>query len=136
MAAADPVETLVPFRAEVAALLRLVAERGLEAGLAAVASGEERLAAVRAMEPRYDEMVQVMQEAVEPVQQKLQAEAQFMDQKAQACQQLESATKGVSEEMVEWLAANRLQEYAAHMALIAGACVHRADYTYLLTWLS
>ena len=48
-----------------------------------------------------------------------------MDQKAQACQQLESVTKGVSEEMVEWLAANRLQEYAAHMALVAGSYAHR-----------
>ena len=47
----------------------------------------------------------------------LQAKAKRMDQ-------LESATKGVSEEMTEWLAANRLQEYAAHMALIAGSYVH------------
>ena len=46
--------------------------------------------------------------------QKLQAKAKRMDQ-------LESATKGVSEEMAEWLAANRLQDYAAHMALIAGS---------------
>ena len=53
--------------------------------------------------------------------QKLQAEAQFMDQKAQAREQLESATKGVSEEMTERLATNRLQDYAAHMALIAGS---------------
>ena len=43
----------------------------------------------------------------------------FMDQ-------LESATKGVSEEMTEWLAANRLQEYAAHMALIAGSYAYHA----------
>merc|ERR1739847_261851 len=46
---------------------------------------------------------------------------------AEACQQLESATKGVSEEMAEWLAANRLQEYAPHMALIAGASVAPSD---------
>ena len=46
--------------------------------------------------------------------QKLQAKAKRMDQ-------LESAIKGVSEEMTEWLAANRLQDYAAHMALIAGS---------------
>eukprot|EP01045_Picozoa_sp_COSAG04_P000517 COSAG04_NODE_12_length_42844_cov_6.769213_21_plen_1150_part_00 len=57
--------------------------------------------------------------------QKLQAKAKLMDQKAQACQQLESVTKGVSEEMTEWLAANRLQEYAAHMALVAGSYAHR-----------
>eukprot|EP01045_Picozoa_sp_COSAG04_P010945 COSAG04_NODE_689_length_11142_cov_6.664041_4_plen_1132_part_00 len=53
--------------------------------------------------------------------QKLQAKAKLMDQKAQACQQLESSTKGVSEEMTEWLVVNRLQDYAAHMTLIAGS---------------
>ena len=40
-AAADPEATLAPFRAEVAALRQLVGERGLEAGLASVASEEE-----------------------------------------------------------------------------------------------
>ena len=68
----------------------------------------------------------LMDEQQQHALQKLEAKAKLMDQKAQACQQLESATKGVSEEMTEWLAANRLQEYAAHMVLIAGACVHRA----------
>ena len=59
--------TLEPFRAEVAALQQLVNERGLEAGLAAATSEEERLAAVRQMEPRYDDMVQRKDEFVEMV---------------------------------------------------------------------
>ena len=46
-AAADPEATLAPFRAEVAALVRLVDERGLEAGLAAIMSEPEALAAIR-----------------------------------------------------------------------------------------
>ena len=57
-AAADPEAARAPFRAEFDALRQLVADLGLEAGLAVVASEDERLAAVRAMEPRYDEMVE------------------------------------------------------------------------------
>ena len=72
--AADPEATLAPFRAEVAALLHLVGERGLKAGLAAVASEEERLAAVRAMEPRYDEMLADVTERIRPL-----AEANAVD---------------------------------------------------------
>ena len=52
-------------RAAVAALQQLVNARGLEAGLAAATSEEERLAEVRQMEPRYDDMVQRKDEFVE-----------------------------------------------------------------------
>eukprot|EP01045_Picozoa_sp_COSAG04_P031464 COSAG04_NODE_5830_length_1481_cov_1.657742_1_plen_258_part_01 len=55
--AADPEATLAPYRAESDAVKQLVADLGLEAGLAVVASEEQRLAAVRAMTPRYDAMV-------------------------------------------------------------------------------
>eukprot|EP01045_Picozoa_sp_COSAG04_P010413 COSAG04_NODE_637_length_11700_cov_478.131885_7_plen_365_part_00 len=68
-----------------------------------------------------EQKTQFMDDQQHSALQKLQAKAQLLEQKAQACQQLESATKGVSEEMTEWLSANRLQDYAAHMALIAGS---------------
>ena len=64
-AAADPEATLAPFRAEFDALAQLVAERGLEAGLGAVASEEERLAAVRRLEPRHNDMLRRKDEFVE-----------------------------------------------------------------------
>eukprot|EP01045_Picozoa_sp_COSAG04_P018727 COSAG04_NODE_1754_length_5687_cov_2.326593_11_plen_428_part_01 len=63
--AADPEATLAPFRAEFDALRQLVREQGLEAGLAAVASEEERLAAVRRAMPEYDETVQRVMQVVE-----------------------------------------------------------------------
>ena len=50
-------ETVVaPYRSEVAALRQLVADQGLERGLPAVVSRTVRLAAVRALEPKYDAM--------------------------------------------------------------------------------
>jgi len=48
--------TLAPYRAEAATLVQLVADLGLERGLAAVASAELPLA-VRALEPQYDDML-------------------------------------------------------------------------------
>ena len=62
---ADPEATLAPLRAQLAALLRLVNERGLEAGLAAVASERERLAAVRQMAPGHLVRMQQVMLAVE-----------------------------------------------------------------------
>ena len=57
-AKASPEATLAPFRAEVAALEKLVAQLGdLEKALAVVESDEERLAAVRKIEPEYDAML-------------------------------------------------------------------------------
>ena len=63
----DPKATLAPCRAEAAALKRLVRERGLEAGLAAALSEEERLAAVRQRQPRYNGMLKKQAEELKKV---------------------------------------------------------------------
>ena len=46
---------------------------------------------------------------------KLQAEAEFRRKK------LEAVSQDLGEEMMEWLQRHRLQDFAAHVALIAGA---------------
>ena len=105
-----PEATLAPFRAEAAALVRLVSERGLEAGLAALKSAEERLAAVRQLEPGYDEML------AQEHRRQLAAIADLAD--------LHSAVKFAD---LEGLAAGLLAKHAAGQ-LEAGASFSRPQY--------
>ena len=66
---------------------------------------------------------------------KLEAEAQLKRQRAEAKKTLQAA-QAVSDDMMEWLGQHRLQECAADLARIAGACAQPPSRSPLRTCLS